>query len=132
MCWSSISNYISERTVSLIRQENNIVLISQPPAQRMPFDDKDSTSLDVWEEHETVILSKQYKSPCIIDYHYLLNPSGLSGVQKGVVVGLVIYHAKLWSGVIIELPLSSLCNIWVLFGLLLLQAARHPSTVWIL
>ena len=103
-----------ERTDFLIGQENNVVLISQPPAQRMAFDGKDSTSLDVWEEEETVILSKQCKSLCIIDYLYLLKPSGLVGVQKGSVVGRVIYHAKLWSGVIIELPLSSLCNIWML------------------
>ena len=68
------------------------MLISQPPAQRMPFDDKDSTSLDVWEEHETVILIKQCKSLCIIDYIYLLDSSGLAGVQKGVVVRRVIYH----------------------------------------
>ena len=61
----------------------------------MPFDDKGSTSLDVWEEEETVILSKQCKPLCIIDYLYLLNSSGLAGVQKGSVVGRVIYHAKL-------------------------------------
>ena len=77
----------------------------------MPFDDKDSTSLDIWEEDETVILSKQCKPLCIIDYLYLLASSGLAGFQKGFVVGLVIYYAKLWSGVIIGLALSSLCNI---------------------
>ena len=81
-----------ERTDFLIGQENNVVLISQPPAQRMAFDGKDSTSLDVWEEEETVILSKQCKSLFITDYLYLLSPSGLAGVQKGSVVGRVIYH----------------------------------------
>ena len=127
MCWCGISNYICESIVFLIGQENNIVLISQPPAQRMPFDGKDSTSLDVWEEEETVILSKQCKSPCIIDYLYFLNSSGLAGVQKGSVVGRVIYHAKLWSGVIIELPLSSLCNIWMLSDLLKNYSSLHVT-----
>ena len=73
------------------------------------------------------MLSKQCKWLCIIDYLYLNNLSSLVGVQKGFVVGRVISHAKLWGGVIIELALSSLCNILMLSDLLESCSRQHVT-----
>ena len=53
--------------------------MAQAKWRRTPFDDEDSTRGTA--EHEiryaNMLLSKQCKSPCIIDCPYVLDPSGL-------------------------------------------------------